>query len=50
MEKSWTLSKNLFNIKHFFGGKKGVEQGFQILIFYFILIDQSISYLSSIMI
>jgi hypothetical protein len=50
MEKSWTLSKNLFNIKHFFWREEGVEQGFQILIFYFILIDQSISYLISIMI
>jgi hypothetical protein len=33
MEKSWTLSKNLFNIKNFFGGLDGVEQGFQIWIF-----------------
>ncbi len=50
MEKSWTLSNNLFNIKNLFWRGEGVEQGFQIWIFYFILIDQSISFLSSIMI
>jgi hypothetical protein len=26
MEKSETLSKNLFNIKNFFGGKRGLNR------------------------
>jgi hypothetical protein len=50
MEQSWTLSKNLFNPKHFYGGEEGAEQGFQILIFYFLITDQTNLYLSSIMI
>jgi hypothetical protein len=50
MEKSWTFSKNLFNNKHFFGGKRGWNRVSKVWFFYFILIDQSISYLSSIMI
>ncbi len=41
--KILNISKNLFNIKNFFGGKRGLNRVSKFVFFYFMLIDQSIS-------